>query len=448
MKFDSLTEAIKGLLATRGTWSALQLQKATGKSQPMVSRALAQLAADASPGLVVIGAARSTRYAQIQTILSRWPGQQPLYLTDEAGNSIRWGSLFLLGDSHLRVVSGPKFGNFESISRGHLPWFLHSLRPEGFLGRLRGQQLSYASANPDDWSLEQVLNAVLASEHDAPGAFTLGDEIGEPLPEAPLDAPARANYYDVTSADVAQTLPAGSSAGGEQPKFIAHLNSLGGYQHMVVKFSPPRGTPFGERWHDLLWAEHLALETLAQGGISAAQSRIVQSERRTYLESIRFDRVGSAGKRHVLPLSALHAPFAGGPQQHWVASCELLAQRGLLTLDDLQQVRLLRDFGRLIGNTDMHFGNLNFFVDKLAELALPHFTLAPVFDMLPMIWRPNEFKDELGYTSFSAPQKSPGSASTWAIAQGLAVRFWELLAACESVSVGLRFVALQQVRRA
>jgi hypothetical protein len=172
MEFDSLTEHIKGLLATRGTWSARQLQRATGKSQPMVSRALALLAAEGSPGLVVMGAARSTRYAQLQTILSRWPGQQPLYLTDEAGNSIRWGNLFLLGDGHLRVVSGPEYGNFESISRGHLPWFLHSLRPEGFLGRLRGQQLNYASANPDDWSLEQVLNAVLASEHDAPGTFT------------------------------------------------------------------------------------------------------------------------------------------------------------------------------------------------------------------------------------------------------------------------------------
>lgn len=447
MSLPGLAAHLKALLPTRGTWSAVELQAATGKSQPMVSRALALLAAEGLPGLVVIGAARSTRYAYLQPIFNRWPGQQPLYVTDEAGNSTRWGSLFMLGDSHLRVVSRPEYGDFESFSHGHLPWFLRSLRPEGFLGRLRGQQLSYASDNPEDWSLEQILNAVLSSEQDTPGAFTLGDEFGEHLPEAPLDATARADHYDVIAADVGRTLPAGSSAGGEQPKFVAHLNAPDGYQRLVVKFSPLRGTPYGERWHDLLWAEHLALETLAQGGASAANSRIVQSGRRTYLESIRFDRVGVAGKRHVLPMSALHAHFAGGPQQHWVASCELLAQRGLLSSNDVQRVRLLRDFGRLIGNTDMHFGNLNFFVIDLAQLAKPHFTLAPVFDMLPMIWRPNEFKDEMGYTPFAVPQRLPGSAATGGTARRLAARFWDVLGECQSVSDGLRVAAHEQRRR-
>ncbi len=447
MPLDAFATSIKGLLPTRGMWTAAQLQAATGKSQPAVSRALAQLAADAAQGLLVIGAARSTRYAQVQTILSRWPGQQPLFVVDAGGSSVRWGCLFLLGDNHVRVVSELAFGSFESLTHGKLPWFLHSLRPQGFMGRLLGQQLGYASANPDDWTLQETLHAILTSDHDAPGAFTLGDEIGELLPEAPLDLARRGAHYDTIAADVTQTLPAGSSAGGEQPKFVAHLNAPEGYQRVVVKFSPPRGTPFGERWHDLLWAEHLALEVLAQGGVSAAASRIVQSGRRTYLESIRFDRVGIVGKRHVLPLSALHAPFAGGPQQHWVASCELLAQRGLLSADDERRVRFLRDFGRLIGNTDMHFGNLNFFVDDLAQLAKPHFTLAPVFDMLPMVWRPNEFRDEMGYTPFAAPQKSPGSAATWGIARDLTVQFWQRLAACDAASAGLRQVAGVQEQR-
>ncbi len=439
-------------------WTAAQIKAATGKSQPAVSRALSQLAADASQGLLVTGAARSTRYAQVQTIFSRWPGRQPLFAADAAGNSVRWGSLFLLGDNHVRVVSEPAFGSVESLSQGQLPWFLQSLPPQGFLGRLRGQQLGYANANPDAWTLQETLHAILASEHDAPGAFTLGDEIGEVQPEAPLDIAQRGAHYDTIAADVTQTLPAGSSAGGEQPKFVAHLNAPEGCQRLVVKFSPPRGTPFGERWHDLLWAEHLASEVLAQGklaksrlaqgGVSAAKSHIVQSARRTYLESIRFDRVGIAGKRHVLPLSALHAPFVGGPQQHWVASCEGLAQRGLLTGEDEHQVRLLRDFGRLIGNTDMHFGNLNFFVDDLAQIAKPHFTLAPVFDMLPMVWRPSEFRDEMGYTPFAAPQKPPGSTATWGLARDLAVQFWQRLAGCDAVSAGLRQVALLQEERA
>lgn len=447
MPLDALATHIQALLPTRGIWTAAQLRAATGKSQPAVSRALAQLAADPSGSLLITGAGRSTRYAQVQSIFSRWPGQQPLFATDAAGSSARWGTLFLLGDGHVRVQRELRFGDFESISQGQLPWFLHSLRPQGFLGRLRGQQLGYASANPDDWTLGQTLHAILDAEHDAPGAFSLGDETGELLPQAPLDTALRGTHYDRIAADVRQTLPAGSSAGGEQPKFVAHLNAPGGYERMVVKFSPPRGTPFGERWHDLLWAEHLALDVLAQGGVSAAASRIVQSERRTYLESVRFDRIGELGKRHVLPLSAIHAPFVGGPQQHWVASCELLARRGFLSAEDEHRVRLLRDFGRLTGNTDMHFGNLNFFVDDLAQLARPQFTLAPVFDMLPMVWRPNEFRDEMGYTPFATPQKPPGSAATWGLALELAVEFWQRLAACEAVKAGFREVAQTQGRR-
>lgn len=447
MPLDGLSSHIQALLPTRGMWTAAQLRVATGKSQPAVSRALAQLAANPSAGLLIAGAGRSTQYAQVQSIFSRWPGQQPLFATDAAGRSARWGTLFLIGDGHVRVQGEPRFGDFESISQGQLPWFLQSLRPQGFLGRLRGQQLGFASANPDEWTLGQTLHAILDAEHDAPGAFSLGDETGELLPEAPLDAALRGTHYDRIAADVWQTLPAGSSAGGEQPKFVAHLNGPDGYERMVVKFSPPRGTPFGERWHDLLWAEHLALDVLAQSGVSAAASRIVQSEQRTYLESVRFDRIGALGKRHVLPLSAIHAPFVGGPQQHWVASCELLARRGFLSAEDEHRVRLLRDFGRLIGNTDMHFGNLNFFVDDLAQLARPQFTLAPVFDMLPMVWRPHEFRDEMGYTPFAAPQKPPGSTSTWNTARNLAARFWRQLAASDAVSPGLRQVAQAQELR-
>ena len=110
------------------------------------------------------------------------------------------------------------------------------------------------------------------------------------------------------------TLPAASSAGGEQPKFLTETTAPdGGHQHLIVKFSPPRGTPFGERWHDLLHLEHLALAVLADNGVAVAPSRIVQSGERTYLVSERFDRVGMHGKRHVVPASAAHDAFVTAP---------------------------------------------------------------------------------------------------------------------------------------
>jgi hypothetical protein len=41
---------------------------------------------------------------------------------------------------------------------------------------------------------------------------------------------------------------AGSSADGEQPKFSTLIHdAAGAVRHVLVKFSPPRGTPFGER---------------------------------------------------------------------------------------------------------------------------------------------------------------------------------------------------------
>ena len=47
-----------------------------------------------------------------------------------------------------------------------------------------------------------------------------------------------------------------------------------------------------------------------------------------------------------------------------------------------QQVQKLYAFGVLIGNADMHTGNLSFFVDDVTNVE-PEYTLAPVYDMLP-----------------------------------------------------------------
>ena len=431
---------IRGVLQTRGLLTSVELQRATGKSQATVSRALAAL----EPDVVSIGKARSTRYALPKSIMA-FSGEQALYLTDASGASTRWGTLYFLDQNRLHVAAAD--GSISVTSAADLPWFLAPLRPQGFLGRLRGQSLGFADSNPDNWTLEQVLFALIAHEHDHPGAFSVGEARGELLPEAPLDLAARARHYDDLSQNVNQTLPAGSSAGGEQPKFLAHLDAPKGYERLIVKFSPPRGTPFGERWHDLLHTEVIALRVLKQHGFAVAQARIVQSERRTYLESVRFDRVGEHGKRHVVALSAVHRAFVAGTQQHWAATAEALAKRGLLSAVGAKQIRTLREFGRLIGNTDMHFGNLSLCVDDLDRLAKPQFDLAPVYDMLSMAWKPGEFRDELGYTAMSVPQPPLGDASAWNQAVQMAQEFWQTLSELQAVSNDLRAVAATQLQR-
>jgi HipA-like C-terminal domain len=432
----SLNALVQTLLAQRGVLTSTELQSATGKSQATLSRALKQL----FPQVQALGKGRSARYGLVHEIMGR-AAQQPVYLTDENGLSSQWGRLTFIEGERLHVQTPDR----SVITQSELPWFLEGMRPQGFLGRLRGQAIGFVDANPDNWLVEQTLYAILAFEHDGPGALTLGQETGELLPEAPLNLEQRARHYDKLASNVTQTLPAGSSAGGEQPKFLAHLDAPTGYERLVVKFTPPRGTPFGERWHDLLHTEFIALQILKKHGFSAAETRIVQSAQRTYLESVRFDRVGQNGKRHIVPLAPIHKTFVGGSRQNWAASCDKLAELGHLPYQDAQTVHVLLYFGRLIGNTDMHFGNLSLAVNDMARLANPKFSLAPCYDMLTMAYKPSEFKDELGYTQLEVPRKPLGADVAWQQALAMAKEFWETLGNTEAVSANLRRVAMNQL---
>lgn len=159
----------------------------------------------------------------------------------------------------------------------------------------------------------------------------------------------------------------------------------------LVKFSPPQGTPFGERWHDLLCAEALSSAVLNRHGFAAAPGTIVQTATRTYLLSQRFDRCTTQGRRHVVSVGEAHAAFVKGPYGNWAQTCDALARQKRLDAHDAELAHSMLQFGRLIGNTDMHSGNASLFVKgvTLAEMVQGHFTWAPVYDMLPMRWKPD-----------------------------------------------------------
>jgi serine/threonine protein kinase HipA of HipAB toxin-antitoxin module len=243
------------------------------------------------------------------------------------------------------------------------------------------------------------------------------------------------NTLDALSASVAGTLPMGSSAGGEQPKFVAQLASGA---HVLVKFTPPRGTPFGERWHDLLHAECLANEVLAQYGVAVARTQVVHSGLRTYLLSHRFDRHGAQGRRHVVAIGAVHEAFVPGPYQSWAATCSALERQGRLPPQAGVQAQALLNFGELIGNGDMHSGNLSLVVERGA-LAKGRFTLAPVYDMLPMRWRPDAVMGTApAYTALAL-----NSAAMTHGARAPASMFWGELAGLKTVSIAMRQMAAQ-----
>jgi hypothetical protein len=429
---DHLT--ILGALHTNGLCTAKELQAATGKSQATVSRLLAELSGEVLP----LGQGRARSYG-LGLPIRGLPAQQPLYLVDENGRYHQHGQLSLLSGGSLHTT----LGGHSWVTRNTLPWALAPLRAQGFLGRLLAQRLLAADmpSDPERWALGSVLYAALHTP-DAPGALILGEPSAPPqaarLPDARTQPDALAAELDRRSADVASTLPAGSSAGGEQPKFLAQLADG---SHVLVKFTPPRGTPFGERWHELLQAEALALATLQAHGTPCADTWLLHSPTRTYLLSRRFDRIGAHGRRHVVAIGAVHESLLSDSYQHWAHSGQQLCSRQQLSLADARQIETTLHFGRLIGNTDMHSGNLSLFVDP-GTWKRPRFSVAPIYDMLPMRWRPDAAMGAPDYSAFD-----PHPLSMQSPARALAHAFWRALADDARFSQTMREVAETMVER-
>lgn len=424
---SALPAQIVALLSTHDSLSAAELQRGTGKSQASVSLAMASL----GERVTKLGAARSTRYALVRDILGL-AANQPIHRTDEAGKINEFGVLTQLNNLQIVVRSGPK----QWISRpGTLPWFLRPLRPQGFLGRQYTQLRPDFPNDPDDWTAEQALYVAINHAVDSPGAFGLGEITGRLIADSPSDVSARLRDYDQRAQRVNQTLPARSSAGGEQPKFLVEGSEGGEWHHCVVKFSPPRESPFGARWRALLHLEHLAQTTLAAHGVAVAKTEILESATRTYLQSRRFDRVGLEGKRHVVAIDSVHDEFVGTTRVNWVQTAAALESKRLITSAEASAVARIFAFGQYIGNTDMHFGNLSFFVD---DVAAPTLQLAPVYDMLPMIWRPDVHTGELGLTHFVQPHLAPAYAREQEQAREWAIHFWQRAVGLEALDDELR----------
>lgn len=434
------TQRLLAHLQQHGASTSADLQLALRVSQPTVSRLLAEL----SGQVVVLGRGRASRYAVAQPI-GTFAAQHTLWRVDANGQTQAVGDMSLLARSQIHIAATGVDLLFEPSGGQELPWLLAPLRAQGFLGRLQATRLAALGVptNPALWNTHDVLLAALHT-HDAPGSLLLGDidlhAAVRPPPLIPANQPGQ--MLDAVAQDLARTLPAGSSAGGEQPKFLA-VNSGG--QPVLVKFSPPLGTPFGDRWHDLLHAESLASRVLQQHGQAAALSEVITTPQRTYLVSQRFDRIGSTGRTHVVALGAIHPAFVPGPWVHWASTCDALARQGRLSTQDAQSATFQLQFGRLIGNTDMHAGNASAWVlgDTLAEMLRGRFKLTPSYDMLPMRFKPDPMLGGLvDYAAFEPDTR----LITPAVRQA-AVDYWAALSAHSQVSEGLRELAATMRQR-
>jgi HipA-like C-terminal domain len=407
-----LSEAIAALLARGEPLTAAQLAAATGKSVSSISLAIGKL----GNRVHRIGAARSTRYALAKDILGLTPKQQLRWLGhSDAGFAS--AQLTYLANDWLHVACQAGDGRSrEWLTEHRLPWFLSSLKPQGYLGRRLARWLPQLPSDPAHWSLAQLLYS-LQHISDPIGAVAMEQTAARPAHPRISSLAERDAQFDALASEDSAQLPAGSSAAGEQPKFIVNVLA----QASIVKFTPPQGTPFGQRWRALLMLEKLALDSLQSHGVTSANSEIVQTQRRTYLQSARFDRDAKQGARHLVAIAAVHDEFVKKSWMNWVDSSEALAKLGLITGQELSQIATIFAFGHYIGNTDMHSGNLSFFVDDVIK---PKIRLAPVYDMLPMMWKPDPHH---GLSDSPVRQQfmPAGFAAEQTQAREWAIEFWE-----------------------
>ncbi len=349
------------------------------------------------------GRARSTRYAARQILTGLQTDEFPVFRVDQYGAIAAAGTLITLAASESVWLPA------ESIIAG-LPPELHDAAPRGFLGRSFAHRHAGLGL-PDDvtnWSDHHVLIALSRRGEDLPGNLVIGRESFDRFQEL-RHTQSTEDDFPALSAAASAGEHAGSSAGGEQPKFTALVDG----QHRIVKFASDV-TENARRWQDLLSLEQVALEVLRDAGIEAAETRLVEVGTLRCLVITRFDRIGVSGRRAAMTLAATSA----GMGESWTDAAEKLQKLGEISDEDVRRIALLDAFGALIGNTDRHHFNIVLFPTGDA------YSLAPAFDQLPMAYAPPA-SGNLRISAVNEPRPAVNTLAVWDEARTLANAFWK-----------------------
>jgi len=402
------------LAAAGGIASPAELIERLHISQPTLSR----LTRETGSGITAIGRGKATRYALLRDIHGT-SSNFAVYQVAADGKIARHGDLLALHGGRMLMR---RFDGLETL-HDSLPWFIDDMRPQGFLGRLFARQAARLGvpADPREWSADDTLFALSQMGENCVGNLILGDIALARHLHVDVQAArpvTRGDYPALALATLAGELP-GSSAGGEQPKFACTTTDTQGQQrHVIVKFSPPAAdSPAGRRWADLLICEHLALNILVAAGWPAAKSELLEAGGRVMIEVERFDRTAE-GRIGIVSGAAIEAEYVGGATT-WSTLGTALGDMGRLAPEDAERLVCLELFGGMIGNSDMHLGNISFFTED-------RFALAPSYDMLPMRYAPVGRGELLpDATAPSIPAVSWQNRHPWRNAAVLAKRFWE-----------------------
>lgn len=440
-------EELLRFLKIHGNARSRELCAHFGVSQPTMSNALTAGARE----ILKIGGGSRTRYAlrrEIANFGSAWS----VFLVNPAGDIRKFATLYSVYGENARgefawkperdvpaetfsALAGTEFrdGFFPD-----LPWFLFDHRPQGFIGRAIAREMHRLNfpGRIETWGSADILAYWLLAGDDVAGALIIGERMAEKFLSGSAAAPSiaeneREGAFPRLAEAANENAPAHSSAAGEQPKFLCAVRDAAGTaRNVLVKYSGKTTSAAGRRMADLLVAEKTAADILGEAGFPVPRTEIVFAGTRCFLESERIDRHGARGRVFTVSLEAIDAAFLGeNGAGNWATAAERGAEIGLFSEEDAARVRELCDFGRAIGNTDMHFGNLSFVVED----ALPY-RLAPIYDMHPAAYAPQRDLTTMKHDALSGVPATPRTRE-------LARRFWLRLAADARVSGNFRRIA-------
>lgn len=354
-----------------GPRSAAQLVAALGVSQPTLSRAIQRLGTSVTS--FKITGDRTPRYALLRGLPEGLSARQHIYRVLRSGTIEPFADVeFLVGGATLE-----RMGKLTRLYEGLPPYMLFAA-PSGFLGRQMAEFASRGRSslppNLKDWGDDHRVVYLFTHGTHPPGNLLFGEfavqRTLEMMRIGPTPVAEKLEHYHAMAAMLREASH-GSSAGGEQPKFLSMVEDSG---HVIVKFAK-----HGSRMAGLLPLEHLALAALGDVGVPSAPTQLLASDEYVFLEVQRFDRVGPHGRVGMLSAGSVDDEFFGNRDtwSQFAARCE---QARYIAAADAHHIDVMAAFSELIGNTDCHFENISLLIGEDGEYQ----GVAPAYDILPM----------------------------------------------------------------
>lgn len=392
--------------------SAAQLISAVGISQPTLSRTIQRMVGSVTA--FRISGDRTPKYGLLRQLPLGVAPRQKIYRVLGNGAFAPFADVeFFSGGATLERIGS----RFTTLYEG-LPPYMTFAAPSGFLGRQLAQEAAQHLRFPaslKDWGDEHRVAYLFTRGLNLPGNLVFGDislqaemdlRAAEPTPAA------RKGAHFLQVATALKDASFGSSAGGEQPKFLGLTEDSG---HVIVKFAK-----IGSRMAELLPLEHLALRSLSEVGVPAARTQLLAAGDYVFLEVQRFDRIGRSGRVGMLSAGAVDDEFFG-LRDTWSQFATRCEAAGYLSSTDARHVDTVAAFSELIGNTDRHFENISLLIDESGE----YVGIAPAYDILPMRYASIGGGVDPGLTPVEPKVGTIGARpDVWARAMEAAERFW------------------------